>query len=178
MARGKGIVPHWYLPSFEEIDLDVLRSLGIKGIILDLDNTLVPGGKNEVPPDVKAWLKRATEKGFKLCIFSNTVWIKRLARISGETGIPYIVGSLKPRRGGIRKALDFIGVKPQESVMIGDRVLTDVWGGNRMGMWTILLEPLKGGKGLATNIFWHLEHFLLHLVGLREPINDSFRQNI
>ncbi len=155
----------------------MLKSLGVKGMVLDLDNTIVPGTKSEVPPDVKAWIEEAKEKGFKLCIFSNTLRIRRLGKISRETGIDYVRGSFKPRKGGLRKALDFMGVEPEESVMIGDRLLTDIWGGNRMGMWTILVEPLRGGEGTATKIFRHLERFLLRLLAGRELKRGFLRQN-
>lgn len=177
MARGKGIVPHWHFPSLGEVNLNKLKSLGIKGIVLDLDNTIVPGKKSEVPPEVRAWTEKAKEKGFKLCIFSNTLRIRRLWKLSREIGIPFVRGSFKPRLGGLKNALYFMGVKPKESVMIGDRLLTDIWGGNRIGMWTILVDPLKGGEGLATKIFRYIERFLLRLLARREHIRVFLRQN-
>lgn len=177
MARGKGIVPHWYFPSLEEVDLDMLESLGIRGVVLDLDNTIVAGSRSEVSPQVKAWLKRARQKGFRLCIFSNTLRIRRLWKISREIGIPYIRGSFKPRRGGLRRALGFLRVSPKESVMIGDRLLTDIWGGNRMGMWTILVGAFKEGEGLATRIFKRFERFLLYLLSKGEHMEGFRRQN-
>ena len=176
MARGKGIVPHFFYRSLEEVELEKLHKLGIKSILLDLDNTLVLGGKSEVPQSVRAWIEEAKKKGFKLGIFSNTLKLKRLWRISLDLGIPYMRGKFKPRREGLKKALNFLGVKPEESVMIGDRLLTDVWGGNRVGMWTILLKPLQGGKGFMTRLFYYLERFLLRLA-VREHIETYFRQN-
>lgn len=164
MERGKGIVPHWHFPSVFEVDLDKLKSLGIKGIVLDLDNTIVPGKKSQVPPEVQAWIDKAKEKGFRLCIFSNTLKMRRLWKLSREMGIPYVRGRFKPRRGGLMKALNFMGLEPRESVIIGDRLFTDIWGGNRTGMWTILVDPLRGGEGLATKIFRYFERFLLRLL--------------
>jgi HAD superfamily phosphatase (TIGR01668 family) len=176
LARGKGIVPHFFYPSLWEVELEKLKKLGIKAILLDLDNTIVLGGKSEVPQRIRAWIEEAKRKGFKLCVFSNTLKIKRLWRISFDLGIPYMKGTYKPRRGGLRKALNFLGVKPKESAMIGDRVLTDIWGGNRVGMWTILVKPLKGGRGVMTKLFYYLERFLLRLA-IREHIEAYFRQN-
>ncbi|MGC8843558.1 MAG: YqeG family HAD IIIA-type phosphatase [bacterium] len=164
MARGKGIVPHWFFNSLEEISLEWLKQKGIKAILLDLDNTIVLGGRNEVPESIKSWIEEAKEKGFKLCIFSNTFKIRRLGRVCKAIGVPYVRGTFKPRRGGLRKALEFLGVNPQESVMIGDRVLTDVFGGNRVGMWTILVKPLRGGRGIMTKLFYHFERFLLRII--------------
>lgn len=177
MAKGKGIIPNWYLDSLYELDLDKLKSLGIKGIVLDLDNTIVPGKESEAPPDIKSWIDKAKKKGFKLCIFSNTLRIRRLLKISKDLGIPYVRGSFKPRIGGLKNSLNFMGVEPKESVMIGDRVLTDIWGGNRIGMWTILVEPLKGKEGLGTKIFRYLERFLLRLLAHREHKRGFLRQN-
>lgn len=177
MAKGKGIVPHFHLSSILELNLEELKSLGIKGIVLDLDNTIVPGKKSDVPPCVKAWIESAKQKGFKLCIFSNTLKLKRLLKISRDTGIPFVRGSFKPRRGGLMKALNFMGIEPRESVIIGDRLLTDIWGGNRIGMWTILVEPLRGGEGLATKIFRLLERLLLRLMVRGEHKSLLNRQN-
>jgi len=135
------------------------------------------GGRNEIPEKVRAWIEDAKEKGFKLCIFSNTLKVRRLWRISLDLGIPYVRGKFKPRRGGLKKALNYLGVEPKESVMIGDRLLTDILGGNRVGMWTILVKPLEGGVGIMTKLFYYLERFLLRLA-IREHIEAYFRQNI
>jgi HAD superfamily phosphatase (TIGR01668 family) len=177
LARGKGIVPHFLYPSLWEVDLEKLKELGIKAILLDLDNTVAFGGRNEIPEKVRAWIEDAKEKGFKLCIFSNTLKVRRLWRISLDLGIPYVRGKFKPRRGGLKKALNYLGVEPRESVMIGDRLLTDILGGNRVGMWTILVKPLEGGVGNMTKLFYYLERFLLRLA-IREHIEAYFRQNI
>jgi len=177
LARGKGIVPHFFYPSLWEVELEKLKELGVKAILLDLDNTIVLGGENEVPQRVRAWIEKAKRKGFKLCIFSNTLKIKRLWRISRDVEMPYVKGKFKPRRGGLRKALNFLGVKQKESAMIGDRLLTDIWGGNRVGMWTILVKPLEGGMGVMTRLLYYLERFLLRLA-IGEHIEVYFRQNI
>ncbi|MBC7327105.1 YqeG family HAD IIIA-type phosphatase [bacterium] len=175
MAKRKGIAPDWFIASLWEIDLETLKSMGIKGIIFDLDNTLVPGKSDQVSPEILSWIKKLKEEGFQLCIFSNTFRIKRLWQICRKLGIPYFRGGYKPATRGLKKAMESMGLEPWQCLMVGDRVLTDVLGGNRVGMWTILVKPTEGRQGLATRIFYKFERFLLRFV--REPIRRHFRQN-
>src|SRR5690606_23163974 len=113
------------------------RKLGISGMILDLDNTLMAWDRDEVPAKAVKWVNTAKEKGFSLCIASNATG-SRVAHISETLGIPAISKAVKPRKKPFRKALEILKLPPEQVAVVGDQVFTDVLGGNRMQLYTIL----------------------------------------
>lgn len=132
--------PDHYLDSAYEIDYEQLYRKGYRGVIFDIDNTLVPHG---APADEKAseLFGRLHNLGMKTLLVSNN----KKARVSAfaeplETDYVYKAG--KPKRAGYEKAMQKLGMKPERILFLGDQVFTDVWGANRAGMHTILTEPV------------------------------------
>ncbi|MCL6518590.1 MAG: YqeG family HAD IIIA-type phosphatase [Armatimonadetes bacterium] len=153
--------PDEYLSSVSQIDLQALRNRGFSAILVDLDNTLVPWRKSEVPKETHNWLQKAKEYGFKVCIVSNTRFPNRLKRLAKEMNLPYVNKVLKPRRGGFREALRLLDVEPEHAVVVGDQVFTDILGGERLGLYTILVRPLSKHEFIATIISRFFERMLL-----------------
>lgn len=147
----KLLLPRLYVDSLLEITPEFLQHKGIKALILDLDNTLIACGEEKADPRVVAWLNRLREAGFKLCIVSNNTQEKgeELARC---LGIPGVFRAVKPRGKSFRKALALLGTSPRETAMVGDQLFTDVLGGNRMGLYTILVPPLGGPDFILTRL--------------------------
>lgn len=135
------LTPYREVESVLDIDLPELGSLGIRGVLLDLDNTLLAWNNLVLSNEVQEWVRRALDQGFRLCIVSNAHWM-RLETQSVILGIPYFPAARKPSRKALRKALDLLDLEPHETAMVGDQVFTDVLGGNRMGLFTILVVPL------------------------------------
>ncbi len=135
------LTPYRQVESVLGIDLEELRDLGIQGILLDLDNTLLAWDNLVLSDEVQNWVRRATDIGFRLCIVSNAHWM-RLETQSVVLGIPYIAAAMKPSTKAMRKALDLLGLKTHQATMVGDQIFTDVLGGNRLGLFTILVVPL------------------------------------
>ena len=135
------LTPYRQVESVLDIDLGELRDLGIHGILLDLDNTLLAWDNLVLSDEVQNWVRRATDAGFRLCIVSNAHWM-RLETQSVVLGIPYIADAMKPSIKAMRKALDLLGLKTHQATMVGDQIFTDVLGGNRLGLFTILVVPL------------------------------------
>jgi len=133
--------PFRQVQSVLDIDLEELREFGIRGILLDLDNTLLAWDNLVLSDEVQNWVRRATDLGFRLCIVSNAHWM-RLETQSVVLGIPYIPAAMKPSTKAMRKALEMLGLKTHQATMVGDQVFTDVLGGNRLGLFTILVVPL------------------------------------
>jgi uncharacterized protein len=136
---------HWLRPvstseSIYEIDLSALRAQGIRGMILDLDNTIVPWGERQAPQELVRWIGDAHAMGLRLCIVSNN-WGRRVDRLAAAIGLPCVPGALKPRRAAFRRALHLMGTTPESTVLIGDQLFTDILGGNRLGLYTILVHP-------------------------------------
>lgn len=135
------LAPYRQVRSVLEIDLGELEALGIRGILLDLDNTLLAWDNLVLSDDVQNWVREATSAGFRLCIVSNAHWM-RLETQSVVLGIPYIAAAMKPSTKAMRKALELLDLKTHEATMVGDQIFTDVLGGNRLGLFTILVVPL------------------------------------
>ncbi len=152
--------PAAQVPTVFDIDLIALRTRGIRGIILDLDNTIVPWGAREASPELVRWISGAHAAGFRLCIVSNNVG-GRVTRIAAMLGLPVVTGALKPRRKALRRALSVMGTTPEETALVGDQLLTDILGGNRLGVHTILVRPQARREFLGTRVARMVERVLL-----------------
>lgn len=138
----KLLCPRMIIERVQDIDLDALHAQGFRGIMFDLDNTLVSWRRWSVTSDVMQWLARARELGFNMCILSNCMLRRRVQRFSRMTGIPALPKASKPRKKSFQQALQLLGTAVEETTVIGDQVFTDVLGGNRMGLYTILVLPV------------------------------------
>ncbi len=155
------LCPDEYLSSVKQMDLQALRARKFSALLVDLDNTLVPWRKIEVPQETREWLQSAKEHGFQICIVSNTRFPNRLKRLAKEMNLPYVRGVLKPRRGGFKEALKLLGVGPEQAIVVGDQVFTDILGGKRLGLYTILVKPISDHEFIGTMISRFFERMLL-----------------
>ncbi len=142
-----------------DVDLGELRDAGITDILIDIDNTIAPWGRYEIPPAVADWLERARELGFGVCLLSNNS-APRVVRFSKLLGLPAVWGWVKPWPWGYRRAMGLLGVAPSQAVMIGDQVFTDVIGAKRLGIMTILVDPLSDREPAHTRFKRLLERLL------------------
>lgn len=125
-----------------DIDLERLQADGIKGIIFDLDSTLLAPRSGQVTKEVDSWLKRAKSL-FRVIIVTNNKRDPYIEHARCHLDIPTIGRAAKPRRRAFLQAASLLEMQPQEVAVVGDRPLTDVLGGRRAGMKTILVWPLK-----------------------------------
>jgi hypothetical protein len=144
------------------IDPEVLWRKGIRGILIDLDNTLVPWRGREVFEDVRAWLEKVKTRGLQVCIISNAASGSRVAKMADWLNLPYMPRSFKPRRRGFRWGMQLLGLKVNEVAVIGDQVFTDILGGNRLGALTILVEPLSSRDFISTQVVRLMERWVLN----------------
>ncbi len=137
----RGFCPDFSASTLYDIEPEELKKMGIKAVLLDLDNTLVNWKATHVTDETDRWILQCKEAGLKLCLVSNTRNQKRLKELSARFEIPYARGKMKPSRTGFLDALRILECKPNETVMVGDQLFTDVWGGNRTGVATIWVSP-------------------------------------
>lgn len=152
--------PDYYLDSVLSIDLDELKAQGKKYILLDLDNTLLPRDKDEIPTELKTWSFLLTEKGFKVCMLSNN-WHGRIVEVAGDLGFELVSKAVKPLPPAYLIALYKLGAKTRETVMIGDQLFTDVLGGTLLGITTIMVRPLCEQDLKHTLMLRKLEKFFI-----------------
>ncbi len=142
------LIPHDYRRSILDITPEYMAERGLKGIILDIDNTLI--GHNVPIPnaEVMALLDRYRENGIKMCVVSNNRR-ERVAAFCEKIGVKdFVWDALKPAARGYAEAAEIMGLLPEETAAVGDQIYTDVWGARRAGCYAVLLKPIhKGGEG-------------------------------
>lgn len=138
----KKLYPDYIFKSISDIDADFFKSHGIKNVILDIDNTLVP--YTEAKPDKKAeaFFERLKNENIKVCLVSNNSK-KRVNKFNEQRGFYSYPRACKPLTGAIRRAIRNMNAKKEETALIGDQVFTDVLGGNFANITTILVEPIE-----------------------------------
>jgi HAD superfamily phosphatase (TIGR01668 family) len=166
------LCPDAYVSSIFEINLKALKAKGFKGIIIDLDNTLVKPRSQEVSEEVISWIKAMGELGYKRCLLSNSL-PKRVQAFSSKFGIPCISRAAKPRKKVFLRALSELGTKSAETAVIGDQLFTDILGGKRSELFTILVSPLDKKELLTTALMRYPEKMILNFLnrrGLLKPL--------
>jgi hypothetical protein len=159
--------PAQLAPSVPAIDLEALWGRGVRGIVLDADNTLCAWGwaHATVEEPVRAWVAQAKALGFRLCIISNGR-PGRVGEVAAAIGLPCVARARKPFRRGFLQALTLLGTAPETTAAVGDQLLTDVLGGNRAGFHSILVPALSTREFAGTKLNRLVEGFLRRRLGL------------
>ena len=135
------IYPNAYFKKVEEITIEFLQKNKIKALILDIDNTLIDYNKN-LSKSVEKWAKDLKGQGTKLYILSNTNNKEKVEKVANTLSIPYFNLAKKPLKSGFLKVQRKLEEKPENIGVVGDQIFTDVIGGNRCNMFTILVDPI------------------------------------
>lgn len=133
--------PDLYYDSINHIDLDMLQEKGIKGLILDIDNTLVPMHQKDADQNAISWITGLKNRGFKVCILSNAAE-KRVVRFNKDLAVTAIHRAYKPAGKAFLRAAEEMGLEPENVAVVGDQLFTDIHGGNKANMITILVKPI------------------------------------
>lgn len=161
-------VPDHYFDTVYEVSPELLKESGIKGLLLDIDNTLVP---YEIPTPTEenvAWLRSMWNAGIKTAFVSNNHQ-DRVELYNKELGCPAFWDSGKPLKKACRRALEALDVKPCEAAIIGDQVFTDVVAGRNAGLkLAILVKPIKD----KTNLFFKSKRFL------EKPVIATYKRRL
>ncbi|AOT72904.1 YqeG family HAD IIIA-type phosphatase [Geosporobacter ferrireducens] len=157
------LTPKHYAESVFQVDVKLLQAKQIQGLIIDIDNTLVEWDKKYASDAVKAWLQKLQEIGFSICLVSNNTE-DRVVVFNEALKLPAIHRARKPRRDPFRKAMKIMGTTPETTAVIGDQLFTDVLGGNRLGLFTVLVVPLEGREFWWTTLVRKVERHVLKAV--------------
>ena len=160
----KKIYPNLYLKKVEDITIEQLLKNKIKALILDVDNTLIDINKN-LSEDIVFWTKQMKGQGIKLYILSNTNDKKKVETIAQKLDIPYKHFALKPLKKGFKFIQKELKINPGNIGVVGDQIFTDVLGGNRNKMFTILVDPINDKKD-----YWY--------TAWKRPIENKIKNKI
>jgi len=153
--------PRHIVQRYDELYPATLRQQGIRGVMIDLDNTLVPWPSVEIDPAAKTWVQRLQSHGIPVCLVTNALHTSRARPIAEELGVPWVKRALKPLGHGFRRGLRILGTAPEETAMIGDQIFTDICGGNLQGLFTVLVQPLGAQDSVFTRVTRPVERWLL-----------------
>ncbi len=151
--------PDRYLDSAYQIPFEELYKKGYRGIIFDVDNTLVPHGAPADGQSVKLF-ERLRELGFSTCILSNNKE-PRVAPFAKKVNSPYIYKGKKPSVRGYERAMKVMGTSRETTFFVGDQLFTDVWGANRAGLHSILVKPINPKEEIQIVLKRYLEAVVL-----------------
>ena len=122
------------------IDFGKLRQRGIRALLVDIDDTLLPRGVNDISPQIFEWVMARKEEGFKLCLTSNSYHPIRVKYFGETLGVPAMPLSLKPLPFAFQRSLKEINARPEETAMIGDQLFMDVLGANLLNIYSIYVK--------------------------------------
>ncbi|HHY42006.1 MAG TPA: YqeG family HAD IIIA-type phosphatase [Thermoanaerobacterales bacterium] len=161
--------PDLYIKDIYELDLNLIKQKSIKGILIDLDNTLLPWDSKCIEDKMISWTKQCLNEGLSLCIISNNKY-DRIKYCSELLEIPAVFGSLKPFKAAFKKGMDILGTQPEQTAVVGDQIFTDIFGAKRMGLYAILVKPLSDREFYWTRVMRILERRLLKILESKKLI--------
>ena len=159
--------PRLFVQTIYDIDLKRLVDRGMKGLILDLDNTLVGWNQPDASSELLTWLEQVRTHSLQTCIVSNNM-SDRVERFSRSIGVMAIAKAAKPRRRAFQHAMWKMGTHHRDTAVVGDQIFTDILGGNRLQLYTILVKPLAEREFWGTQLVRRVERVV---VGGQEPLS-------
>ncbi len=154
------IYPDYYCDKVTDITLELLEENKIKGIILDVDNTLIDF-ERKLLQGAKEWVQKIKEAGIRCIILSNSNKLDKVKMVADTLQISYLYFAKKPLKGGFKKAKTQLGVETSQIAVIGDQIFTDVLGANRSKMFSILVNPIAKKDIWVTRFKRPLEELII-----------------
>lgn len=148
--------PDEYIDSIFDIDLERIKDKGIKGLIIDIDNTLVSWKTKTADRRILDWFEILEKEGFSACLLSNNTK-DRVVTFTEKIKVPALYRAVKPRKKAFQKAMKMMGTYTGNTAVIGDQIFTDIFGGNRLGLYTILVIPVDTKEFFTTRLLRRLE---------------------
>lgn len=155
------LYPQFYLKNVKEINIELLRNNKIKGLILDVDNTLIDINRKLID-GAEEWCNNLKRQGIRICILSNTSNEEKAKDVAKKLEIPYIFFAKKPFKKGFYRAQKLLEIeKSEEIAVVGDQLFTDIIGANRAKMVPILVQPVDKKDLWYTKIKRPIENIVI-----------------
>lgn len=164
--------PTFVFDKVENIPFELFKKERISAVIFDMDNTLVDH-KYRYNKKVKEWLKELKRKDIKVCILSNSPKTNKVKSIGRELSMKYLYNAFKPWSFGFKRAIELLDEKKENIVIIGDQLFTDIYGGNRFGIKTILVNPIEKKEFWGTRIKRPIERLIIKKYNEKEKMSKE-----
>lgn len=152
--------PHLMYSKIYDITPEVIQANNIKGLMIDMDNTILPWEDTNISEQAHTWIQGLIDSGIRVCIITNSGYI-RARQVMGETDYVYIHRALKPLPFNFTKARKLLGTKRDETFVVGDQLMTDFIGSKLSGHKCILVEPMSQTEHRATRFSRFVERAIL-----------------
>ena len=151
MLLKKYFSPDDFVEKYEFIDVEYMNMHNKKVIISDLDNTLISWDSKKDTKELNRWLKKMKRAGFDIIVVSNNSE-ERVEEFCKQLNLQYVADAKKPLTHGFKKALSKLNRKPEEAIILGDQVLTDVFDAKSLGVMSVLVKPISKTDAFKTRI--------------------------
>ena len=151
MLLKKFFSPDDFVEKYEFIVVKYMNMHNKKVIISDLDNTLISWDSKKDTKELNRWLKKMKRAGFDIIVVSNNSE-ERVEEFCRQLNLQYVADAKKPLTHGFKKALSKLNRKPEEAIILGDQVLTDVFGAKSLGVMSVLVKPISKTDAFKTRI--------------------------
>ncbi len=151
--------PNQSVASIYEIQMHVLMQKGYRHIILDMDNTLTPWNDHQVRPVLADWIATVKDLGYTVCLLSNNRQ-KKVQDFAAKLGVLAAPKGGKPSGRSFKRAISMMQGTGQDTMVIGDQVFTDILGGNLLGLYTILVDPITTSEFIGTRFTRLMERLI------------------
>lgn len=172
MSILESFYPDQWKESTYSLSFEKLYEEGYRGIIFDIDNTLVPHGADADERSIQLF-KRLKEIGFKTVLLSNNKE-PRVKRFNEKIGTRYIYKAGKPKKANYIKAMDLMETKKSNTLFVGDQIFTDVWGAKRIGIYSILVQPINPKEEIQIVLKRYLERIVLYFYQKNKKERKSY----
>lgn len=163
----KMFTPNLMVKDLQALPLEALQAQGIENLLFDVDNTIVPYNSQGLTQETIEWFKIPKAMGFAMAILSNNNE-ERLTPVSEKLGIPFIARSKKPTSNGAKRAMKLLNAKAEATALVGDQLITDILCGNRMGFYTIVVEPINKNELWITRFNRNFERMIYRSIARRQ----------
>jgi len=152
--------PTHYVSGTTSLDLGALVAAGVKGLLVDIDNTIMARKSGVLPPTAATWIADVRAAGLAVCLLSNN-WHDYVHGFASELGVPIVAKALKPLPFGFRTGARALGLTTRQCAVVGDQLFTDVLGGNLVGATTVLVVPVSASDLPHTLVLRRIERLIM-----------------
>jgi len=167
----KNFYPSLILNDIYEIDIDKLKKNNITLLIFDIDNTLVPYHEPNASERILSYMKNLEDHGFSVALVSNNR-AERVEKFNQSLSLFHVASAMKPFKRGLKHVMRHFNATKQSTAIIGDQIFTDVYGGNRLGVFTILVTPIERKEGLFFRFKRRMEEIVINHMKKRKKTNE------